>query len=204
MNKIKLILFSSIILALSILGIVIYFQNKQLDQLKTDIKIYQKNYSALENENSSLKEKNYTFQFTIDQLNHSKDSLLLEMNKVRKALKIKDKELKEMAYLASNVSKTDTIVIDKEIFKTEVHLDTLIKDDWHSLNVSIHSPSTLIVKPEFKSEKYIITYLRKEIINPSRCKIFNLFKRKESILEVEVVENNPYIINTKEKFIKKI
>ena len=48
------------------------------------------NQKAFIAENSSLKEENRVFKFTVEQLNYYNDSILQKMNEVRKELKIKD------------------------------------------------------------------------------------------------------------------
>lgn len=48
------------------------------------------NQKAFIAENSSLKEENRAFKFTVEQLNYYNDSILQKMNDVRKELKIKD------------------------------------------------------------------------------------------------------------------
>lgn len=201
MSRFKLLaaLVAAAIIAVS--GGIIYIQHNRLNNLKVELTTSKHNYAALVNENSSLKDKNLTFQLTVDQLSNSKDSLVAEMNKVRKELKVKDKELKEMAYIASVATKTDTIYLKEEILKDKAPIDTLIQDEWHKLHINIDTNS-LVITPEFKSEKYITSYIREEIVNPSRYKILNIFKKRESTLEVNIYEKNPYITNKKEKFIE--
>lgn len=48
------------------------------------------NQKAFIAENSSLKEENRVFKFTVEQLNYYNDSILQKMNEVRKELKIID------------------------------------------------------------------------------------------------------------------
>ena len=48
------------------------------------------NQRAFISENSSLKEENRVFKFTVEQLNYYNDSILQKMNEVMKELKIKD------------------------------------------------------------------------------------------------------------------
>lgn len=198
--KLKIILFIATIAALFSMSYFIKIQSNTIDKLQTEIKIANNNYSALENENNNLKEKNLTFELNVTQLNNSKDSLVQEMNKVRKELKVKDKELKELAYIASTANTKDSIFITNTI-KVIEPIDTTLSDEWHSVNLQIDS-SKLNVNTSYKSELFITTYLRKEIEHPSRCKLFNIFKKRNNVLEVEVLEKNPYIINNKEKFIK--
>lgn len=205
MSRIKLIaLLATIFLVLG-LGTTIVFMNKSIDRLQTELRISNTNFKALETENSSLKGKNLTYQLTIDQLNNSQDSIVTEMNKLRKQLKVKDKELKEMAYLASVAQKKDTIFLRGEPIVEGVAIDTTIQDDkWYRLRLGLEYPNKVTVEPSFTSEKYIVTYLRKEVVNPSGCKFIDFFRKKENILEVEVVETNPYITTQREKFIKKV
>ena len=56
-------------------------------------------------ENSFLKEENRVFKFTVEQLNYYNDSILQKMNEVRKELKIKDSNLKQMQYILSEATK---------------------------------------------------------------------------------------------------
>lgn len=201
MSRFKLLAALVAVAIIAVSGGIIYIQHNRLNNLKVELTTSKHNYAALVNENSSLKDKNLTFQLTVDQLSNSKDSLVAEMNKVRKELKVKDKELKEMAYIASVAAKTDTIYLKEEILKDKAPIDTLIQDEWHKLHINIDTNS-LVITPEFKSEKYITSYIRKEIVNPSRYKILNIFKKRENTLEVNIYEKNPYITNKKEKFIE--
>ena len=58
--------------------------------LKDEISVSMSNQKAFIAENSSLKEENRVFKFTVEQINYYNDSILQKMNKVRKELKIKD------------------------------------------------------------------------------------------------------------------
>lgn len=48
------------------------------------------NEKAFIDDNSSLRDENMVFKFTVEQLNYYNDSILKKMNEVRKELKIKD------------------------------------------------------------------------------------------------------------------
>ena len=48
------------------------------------------NQKAFIAENSSLKEENRVFKFTVEQFNYYNDSILQKINEIRKELKIKD------------------------------------------------------------------------------------------------------------------
>ena len=128
------------------------------------------------------------------------------MNEVRKELDIKDKDLKQMQYLLSEAKRKDSIVFRDTLFKEPaLNLDTIIGDKWYQMKLGLRYPSTIITEPKFTSEKYIVTSIKKETINPpKKCWLLRLFQKKHTILEVNVIEKNPYIENENSKFIEVI
>lgn len=79
-----------------VLGVTTYVQYEKVNSLKTELSISKSNEKVFIAENNGLKEENIAFKFTIDQFNYFNDSLTTKMNDVRKELKIKDKDLKQM------------------------------------------------------------------------------------------------------------
>ena len=79
-----------IVILVSLLSISVYtlFTNNQ--KLKEETSTLMSNQKAFITENSSLKEENRVFKFTVEQLNYYNDYILQKMNEVRKELKIKD------------------------------------------------------------------------------------------------------------------
>ena len=100
-----------IVILVSLLAISIYTLYTNNQKLKEEISISVSNQKAFIDENSSLKEENRAFKFTVEQLNYYNDSILQKMNDVRKELGIKDKNLKQMQYLLSEATKKDIIVM---------------------------------------------------------------------------------------------
>lgn len=172
--------------------------------LRSDLSISKNNEKAYILENSNLKEESRVFKLTIDQLNYYNDSIIEKMNKVRKELDIKDKEIKSLQYLLSEAQKTDTVVFTDTLFiDPNLNVDTTMGDEWYNLGLKLQYPSTIIVDPTFVSEKYIITNYRKETIEPpKKCWFLRIFQRKHKVVEVEVIEKNPYIDNKQQKFIE--
>ena len=195
-----------IVILVSLLAISTYTLYTNNKKLKEEISISMSNQKAFIAENSSLKEENRVFKFTIEQLNHYNDSILQKMNEVRKELKIKDKDLKQMQYLLSEAQKKDTIVFRDTLFREPaLNIDTLLGDRWYQMKLELRYPSTIITEPKFVSEKYVIVDYKKETINPpKKCAIVRWFQKKHKIVEVNVVEKNPYIENKKSKFIEVI
>jgi hypothetical protein len=187
-----------------VLGVTTYIQYEKVNSLKTELSISKSNEKAFIAENNGLKKENLAFKFTIDQLNYFNDSLITKMNEVRKELKIKDKDLKQMQYLLSQAQKTDTIRFRDTLFidKT-LQLDTLIGDEWYNIRLGLKYPNLITTTPTFKSETYIITSSKKETINPpKKCAIARFFQKKHRVVEVEIVEKSPYIENKQQRFIE--
>lgn len=162
------------------------------------------NIKSYENMFSDSKDKSIAFQLTIAQLKHSNDSIFQELNDVRKELKIKDSKLKSLEYISSNFVKSDTIILKDTIFKDQgIDIDTLLSDEWYSVRVGLRYPSSVIVTPRFRSEKNVIVSTKRETVNPpKRFFLFRWFQKKHTVLHVNVVEKNPYIVNQDNRYVE--
>lgn len=179
-----------------------FASSKKIRALESKLEISTTNESILLNQFDSLNSYNKELQLNIEQLKYSNNITLDKLNKVRKELNIKDKELQKLQYQLSISNKTDTVVYRDTIFKEGIKLDTLIKDDWYSLNLDLEYPSTIIVNPKFKSEKYVVTSLKKEIKGtPKKCWLGRILQKKHNVVRVEVVEKSPYIETKEQVFI---
>lgn len=192
----------AILMSFITLSAYILYTNNQ--KLKEKISISVSNEKAFIAENSSLKNENRVFKFTVEQLNYYNDSILEKMNEVRKELKIKDDNLKQMQYLLSEAIKKDTIVFRDTLFReTSLNIDTLIGDKWYNIRLGLKYPNLIYTEPTFISEKYIIVNKKKETINPpKKFFLFRWFQRKHWVMEVNVVEKNPYIKESNNRFIE--
>lgn len=195
------IIVSALLVSLVISSYVLYNKNQNL---KEELSISVSNEKAFIAENSSLKNENRVFKFTVEQLNYYNDSILQKMNDVRKELKIKDDNLKQMQYLLSEATKKDTIVFRDTLFREPtLDIDTLVGDKWYQMRLGLKYPSTITTDPKFVSEKYIMVDYKKETINPpKKCWLLRLFQKKHKVVEVNVVEKNPYIENKQQRFIE--
>lgn len=191
------------VLIFGMIGTII-LQSSRIDNLKEDLSISIANEKALFADNDSLNNRGRTLQLTIEQLNYINDSIIVKMNEVRKELKIKDKNIKELEYQLSEARKTDTLIFRDTLFRNpELKIDTTLRDKWYSLNLKLEYPSTVIASPKFISERYVVQSLKKETIKPpKKCWLGRLFQRKHKIIETVVIEKSPYIINKQEKYIK--
>lgn len=162
-----------------------------------NVKAYSEQYNSSESSNRA-------FKLTIEQLKTSKDSIFQELDAVRKELKIKDSKLQSIQYVASNFSKTDTITLRDTIFKdATISMDTTLSDEWYTVRVGLVYPSTIAVKPEFKSIKNIVVSTKKETVNPPK-KFFLLrwLQKRQTVLNVDVVEKNPYVENQSDRYVE--
>ena len=161
------------------------------------------NNKAYEHLLDSTKNNELQFKYTIKELENSKDSVLIEMNKVSEQLKIKNKNLKQIEYINTVTKINDSIFIKDTIFKHDFRLDTSIFDDWHKINLYLEYPSNIKIKSSFKNETYITTSYKKETIKPA-SKIFFVrwFQKKTKVVEVNVIQKNPYTENVEQRFIE--
>lgn len=172
-------------------------------KLEREVSFAMTNFKALQLEHDSVTSQSLMYQFTIDQLNYYNDSITEKLRQVKKELKVKDKDLESLSYLLSVANKKDTIKLSDTIFVEGVNIDTLIGDQWYKLDLGIKYPNEITTEVNFTSEKYIVTSLKKETINPpKKCWLARLFQKKHKVLRVEVVEKNPYITNTQQRFIE--
>ena len=193
-----------VIVLTSLLAVSTYILYNRNQDLKDEISVSMSNQKAFIAENSSLKEENRVFKFTIEQLNYYNDSILQKMNDVRKELKIKDKNLKQLQYLLSVSTKKDTVLFTDTIFRDKsLALDTIIGDKWYNIRLGLKYPNLIYTEPTFTSEKYIIVNKKKETVNPpKKFFLFRWFQRKHWVMEVHIKEKNPYIKEIDNKFVE--
>lgn len=152
---------------------------------------------------SSSRNKSVAYQLTIDQLNYAKDSILQELNNTRKQLKVKDGSVKSLQYITTTVEKTDTITLQDTVFCDKVNIDTLLGDKWYNVSMQLKYPDTVVVSPSFRSEKSIVVSTKKETVNPpKKLWILRLFQKKHKVLQVDVVEKNPYATDSESRYVE--
>lgn len=201
--KAKLIIGLTCLLVCIGLGITIKIQSDKINTLTEELIVASNNNKAYEAENSSLNGKLIEFQLTADQLNASKDSLIQKLNAVRKQLGVKDKQISQLQYLASENRKKDTVYVKDTIFQKGVVLDTLIGDDWSHLKLHAEYPNVLSADYSFKNSTVIAAHTSRVTVDaPSKCWLVRLFQKKQTIVEIDVVQENPYCENKEQKFVK--
>lgn len=199
----------ALVIALSILlCISIYIDRCRIAQNKSN-EANLKAYIAL---NDTLKSTNRMFEFKASQLNYINDSLVNQMNTIRKSIGVKDKNLKGLGYIKSTVRIHDTVLVNRirDGDKT-LSIDTVINKKWYQIEIDYKGSrcneckDTLVVSPKISSEKYVVISTSKEYVDaPKKWWLQRIFQKKEEVVDVKVEEMNPYIYSDHERFIKVI
>ena len=202
MKKYLYMILVAIVLSLSAF---ISVQHRQLTRYKTLYQQELQNVEAYQAKNSGLEELNRQYVMTMDDLRSSKDSLDMKIANMVDELKIKDSKIEYLQYQTKVVHSTDTVQMPDTIFVPETHIDTTIQDDWYKLKLRLDYPSSLVVSPTFNSEQYVVINSKKEYNKkPSKIFFIRWFQKKHTVVEVNIEEKSPYIVNKENKFIKVI
>lgn len=189
---------------LVVLSTVVGILSRRNQELRESLSIAVSNEKALMEERDSVSNSNRVLHLTIEQLEYYGDSVSRKLLDAQKELKIKDKNLKQMQYLLSEAEKKDTVVFRDTIFRNpDLRIDTVLGDRWYQVRLGLRYPNTVAVNPKFVSEKIILVDYRKETVEPpKKCFLARWFQKKHKIVEVEVIENNPYIENKQQRFVE--
>lgn len=177
-----------LVIALSIFINQAHKANERWETAEANVKAYSSMLSKSDKCNTAL-------QLTVDQLEYFNDSILKSLDETRKELNIKDKNLKALQLVASSFTRVDTITLRDTLFKEpSLAIDTLFGDEWYNLRLGLKYPSTIAVKPEFKSEKHIVVSAKRETVNPpKKFFLFRWFQKKHTVIHIDVIEKNPYV-----------
>lgn len=199
MKTIKIIFWIFIgVLIISVIGMA-----KYISKLNEEIGIYDNNFKALNLENDKNKNYAIAYKFNAEQLNYINDSIITELNNTRKQLKIKDKELKQLQSIKTEVHIRDSIFIRDTIFKEPfIRLDTLLGNEWYKTKLTLEYPNKIGLDMTYKSDISVIVSTKKELIGtPKKCFIGRWFQKKQKVIRVDVKDNNPYSEIKSKKFV---
>ena len=195
------------IVILVLIGILIY-QHYSLKDYKAKYEVARSNNIAYEQDLKEEKGKSAMYYSSLQDLKNSNDSLLQVSRELQKKENIKPKNTDYIGYSTSIVHKVDTVYLPNDsnkvsIIRDSVDIDTTLEDKWYKLRVNIKSPNRLIIAPEFRSERHIIIYTKKEYKN-KRSKIFFIrwFQKKINVAYITLEEKNPYIDVKQQKLVK--
>lgn len=125
------------------------YSNQKWEEAMANIKNYDK-------ELSTEKNKSTAYLLTLQQLSFCHDSVIQELKATQEELKIKDKNLKALQAITSTFIKKDTVVFHDTLFRDPaLTMDTVLHDEWYSVNLGLRYPSTIEVSPCFVSKKHV-------------------------------------------------
>ena len=204
MEKIKKYIHIGMTLLIPILTVALILTVKSRGKIEKRWKESTENVKSYSELFSNSENKNKGFKLTIDQLQYFNDSILRELNETREALKIKDSKLKSLQYLSSTFIKYDTLIIKDTLFKDpQIQVDTILSDEWYSIRIGLKYPSTVTVNPIFRSVKHIVVSSRRETVNPpKKFFLFRWFQKKHTILNIDIIEKNPYMKEQNSRYIE--
>lgn len=194
------------ILALIIIGV------RRCKSAEDKLEGYETNWIALSNENNKNAKSSKLYEFKLSQLKYINDSLMNAMDSVRKSLNIKDKNTKGLGYVKSTILIHDTVLVNRiRDGDNSISIDTTINKKWYQIQLDYRGSKcneckdTLIVSPKVTSEKYVVISTQKEYVDtPKKFWIQRIFQKKDEVIDVKVVETNPYIYSNENRFVKVI
>lgn len=202
-NKITLV--AAIIFAAMVLCIgYLYTKNKNL---QFDYSLALNNYRAYEQmvtaKLDSVNGKNYELKLTKELLERSQDTVIQELNNLRKEMKIKDKQLKQLQYISTTTRIHDSVYFTDTLFRQDINLDTVISDDWHSVKIRLTYPSVIKLESRYKNQISVIVSTEKQTINPpSKIFFIRWFQKKQELVKIDVVDKNPYAEVSEQRFVE--
>lgn len=177
-------------------------------KLREDVQIAEQNRIASVEMYNNEKNKTYALNLKIEDLDRIKNKQIQEMDSIRRALNIKDKQLKALYGQKSSADIRDTIelpihvpVIDSTtgnvIPMEDCYTDTCIGDmRWYNVCIDRIDSNLIVLSAHFESDLTLITVEKKEIVNkPRKTWLGRLFQRKVKTMSITAVEQNPYVRN---------
>ena len=193
------------ILSYVILVVIIVLMGQKIHNLNVSLDNSINNVKAYAAENSGLIESNRVFKLSIEQMEYYNDSLILAMKKLANDNGIKDRKIKALQYQLEHFSKKDTIILRDTIFKDPGFvLDTCLVDEWNKSCLHLEYPGVITLDNEYKNDKYITLNAHKEPVKPRKWFLPRWFTRKHTVVEVLIIDKNPYVTTPQQRYIEVI
>ncbi len=191
-----------LILALGTTCVIQYNVNKSLKQeyamATTNIK------ALLDDRDNEIIE----LQLSMDVLRNASDSTIQNLLEQQEKLNIKNKELQTMISMASKFHVHDTIPVpihDTIFCEPDFAFDTCVSDEWRTTCVEMRYPNKVCVDASMRSQKEVFVTAKRETIDPpSKCFFIRWFQKKHTVTRITINEENPYIENQENVYIRVI
>ena len=186
-NNIRIVVISIICLltaAIFVLGSQLKNKNEEINRLSNNIQAYEQIVSSKE-------ENNRVLQLTINELNNSKDSLIQQVNEVKKELKVKDKNLKQVQVINTVIKDTITKVITRDRDFSE----TLKLNPLTTIKVN-RTDSILTAKIDIQNQQILFVEEKKVYKNKYKngwVRFWHFDWKKIRIRQYQIENSNPLI-----------
>lgn len=186
-NNIRVVVISIICLltaAIFVLGSQLKNKNEEINRLSNNIQAYEQIVSSKE-------ENNRVLQLTINELNNSKDSLIQQVNEVKKELKVKDKNLKQVQVINTVIKDTITKVITRDRDFSE----TLKLNPLTTIKVN-RTDSILTAKIDIQNQQILFVEEKKVYKNKYKngwVRFWHFDWRRICIRKYQIENSNPLI-----------
>ena len=186
-NNIKVVVISIICLltaAIFVLGSQLKNKNEEINRLSNNIQAYEQIVSNKE-------ENNRVLQLTINELNNSKDSLIQQVNEVKKELKVKDKNLRQVQVINTVIKDTITKVITRDRDFSE----TLKLNPLTTIKVN-RTDSILTAKIDIQNQQVLFVEEKKVYKNKYKngwVRFWHFDWKKIRIRQYQIENSNPLI-----------
>lgn len=186
-NNIRVVVISIICL----LTTAIFVLSGQLKNKNEEINRLSNNIQAYEQIVSSKEENNRVLQLTINELNNSKDSLIQQVNEVKRELKVKDKNLKQVQVINTVIKDTITKVITRDRDFSE----TLKLNPLTTIKVN-RTDSILTAKIDIQNQQILFVEEKKVYKNKYKngwVRFWHFDWKKIRIRQYQIENSNPLI-----------
>ena len=196
-----------LLMIIMVLGLILSFLYMRFNTLQEQYSLVMNNFKAYEQlvnaKLDSTKARNYELKMTKEMLEYSNDSIIQDLNELRKQLKIKDKKLQQMQQINIVTTKYDSIYFTDTIFKDAISIDTTLADEWRTLKLHLGFPNNVSVESSFNNKVNVIMSTEKQTINPpSKIFFIRWFQKKQQLVKVDVIDSNPYAAVKEQRFVE--
>ena len=191
------------LIILGVLGVIYFIGSYR--SLKNENEQLEKNHVALMERFNDVESDNYELMFTLEEYQYYNDSLIARLRTTQNELDIKNDEIQYLQSINTEFVKYDTIQLTTTdtLFVKDLHIDTSFGDRYINHRLRLDYPNEVSLQTKVKSEKDVIITQERETVNPPRsCWIGRLFQKKHTVVKVYCKEQNPYMVDQEELFIK--
>lgn len=148
------------VIIISILTAIVFLQRNEINSKSKEVDRLYNNIQYYQDMSDSVNDNNRMLLLNINELNNSNDSVIIELNNIRKDLKIKDKELKLAQSQTQQIKLDTSFVVKTDNFSYKIKPNNLTellierKDSILTAKLNIENQQTLFIssKKQYKNQ----------------------------------------------------